>query len=84
AVAVALFAGGGYWLDQRFGTGWIFTLLGLAIGFAGAFRLLYKEVYGDSAAGGNARAGRGAERNERSATGARPEEERSDDGDGAH
>lgn len=62
AVAVALFAGGGYWLDRRLGTGWIFTLLGLALGFAGAFRVLYKEVYGDGdRAGGAKGARRGAE-----------------------
>lgn len=44
-LAVALGTGAGIWLDGRFGTGVIFTLVGLAIGFGGGFIALYREVF---------------------------------------
>ena len=37
----------GYWADSRFGTGPLFILLGLALGFGIAFYNLYREVYGE-------------------------------------
>lgn len=46
AMAVGLFTWGGVWLDGRLGTGALFTLLGLALGFGGGLRALYIEVYG--------------------------------------
>jgi hypothetical protein len=40
AVAVALFAGGGYWLDQRRGGGILWTLVGAGLGLAyGAYEI---------------------------------------------
>ncbi|MCZ6792205.1 MAG: AtpZ/AtpI family protein [Planctomycetota bacterium] len=42
--AVGLFTWGGIWLDGRLETGVLFTLLGLALGFAGGLRALYKEL----------------------------------------
>lgn len=44
-IAVALFTGGGIWLDRRLGTGVLFTLLGLALGFAGGFYRLYRDLF---------------------------------------
>lgn len=32
AIGMAMFSGGGYWLDQRNGGGRLFTLLGIALG----------------------------------------------------
>ena len=45
AMAVGLFTWGGIWLDGSLGTGALFTLLGLALGFGGGLRALYLEVY---------------------------------------
>ncbi len=40
-VVVALFTGGGYWLDSRLGMLPVWTLVGLAVGFAaGLYRLV--------------------------------------------
>lgn len=46
--AVGLFTWGGIWLDGRLETGVLFTLLGLALGFAGGLRALYKELFGST------------------------------------
>ena len=48
-LAIALGTGAGIWLDGRFGTGVIFTLLGLALGFIGGFLVLYREVFPEKA-----------------------------------
>jgi F0F1-type ATP synthase assembly protein I len=45
AVSVALFTLGGVWLDRRLGTGVLFTLLGLALGFGGGFYAMYRDLY---------------------------------------
>jgi F0F1-type ATP synthase assembly protein I len=42
-LAVGLLTAGGIWLDRRLGTVVLFTLLGLALGFAGGFLTLYRE-----------------------------------------
>ena len=44
-VAVGAFTAGGYWLDRRLGTGVLFTLSGLALGFAGGLYSLYTAVF---------------------------------------
>ena len=44
-VSVALFTLGGVWLDRRLGTGVLFTLLGLALGFGGGFYAMYRDLY---------------------------------------
>ena len=44
-VAVGLFTLGGVWLDRRLGTGVLFTLLGLALGFGGGFYAMYRDLY---------------------------------------
>lgn len=46
-VGVGLFTFGGIWLDRKLGTRVLFTLLGFALGFAGALRLIYAELFGD-------------------------------------
>jgi hypothetical protein len=51
-IAVALFTAGGIWLDRQLEKSWgtepLFTVLGFALGFAGGFVVLYREVYGSS------------------------------------
>ncbi len=44
-VAVVAFTLGGYWLDRRLGTGVLFTLTGLALGFAGGLYSLYTALF---------------------------------------
>jgi len=44
-VAVVLFTLAGVWLDGRLGTRVLFTLLGLALGFAGGFYAMYRDLY---------------------------------------
>ena len=44
-VAVVLFTVLGVWLDSRLGTGVLFTLLGLALGFGGGFYAMYRDIY---------------------------------------
>jgi len=44
-IAVGLFTFAGVWLDGRLGTGVLFTLLGLALGFGGGFYALYRDLY---------------------------------------
>ena len=44
-LAVGLFTAGGLWLDRRLGTVVLFTLTGLAIGFAGGFIALQRELF---------------------------------------
>ena len=46
-VGVGLFTFGGIWLDRKLGTQVLFTLLGLCLGFAGALRSIYSEIYGE-------------------------------------
>jgi hypothetical protein len=46
-VGVGLFTFGGIWLDQKLGTLVLFTLLGLFLGFAGALRSIYSDIYGE-------------------------------------
>lgn len=43
--AVGLFTWGGIELDRKLGTGVLFTILGLILGFAGGLRALYREIY---------------------------------------
>jgi hypothetical protein len=57
-LSVGIFTGGGVWLDRRLGTLVLFTLIGLALGFAGGFFALYRELYpqprdGDGKRGGD-------------------------------
>jgi F0F1-type ATP synthase assembly protein I len=44
-VSIALPLALGIWLDRRWGTKVLFTLLGLAVGFAAALYSLYGELY---------------------------------------
>jgi len=44
-LSVAIFVGGGIWLDRRLGTKVLFTLLGLALGFGGGVYSLYREFF---------------------------------------
>lgn len=44
-LSIAIFTGGGIWLDRWLGTVVLFTLLGLALGFAGGLYSLYREVF---------------------------------------
>ncbi len=44
-LSIGLFTGGGIWLDRRLGTVVLFTLVGLALGFAGGLYSLYREVF---------------------------------------
>ncbi len=44
-LSVGLFTAGGIWLDRRLGTVVLFTLVGLALGFAGGLYTLYREVF---------------------------------------
>jgi F0F1-type ATP synthase assembly protein I len=44
-LSVAIFTGIGIWLDRRLGTVVLFTLLGLALGFAGGLVALYRELF---------------------------------------
>ena len=46
SVAVGLLTWGGVWLDERFDTKILFTLLGLALGFGGGLRAMYVDLYG--------------------------------------
>ena len=55
--AVGLFTWGGIWLDGKFETGVLFTLLGLALGFAGGLRALYKELFRSASSPGPPDAG---------------------------
>ncbi len=43
---ILLFTGGGIWLGRKYDQEALFTLLGLALGFAVGFWSLYKELYG--------------------------------------
>lgn len=43
-LAVALFTGGGIWLDRRCGTQVLFTLVGLVLGFSGGLLSIYREL----------------------------------------
>ena len=45
-LAIAVCTGGGVYLDRSFGTVVLYTLLGLALGFAGGFYSLYREFFG--------------------------------------
>jgi hypothetical protein len=51
--AVGLCTWGGIWLDGKLGTKVLFTLLGLAFGFAGGFYALYLDIYGRKGSGKN-------------------------------
>ena len=42
---------GGNWLGRKYDMATLFTLLGLALGFAVGFWSLYKELYGDGPGG---------------------------------
>lgn len=44
ALAIALFAVGGNWLDERLGTGPLFVLLGAFLGFGGGFYRMYAQL----------------------------------------
>ncbi len=44
-LSVGLFTAGGIWLDRRLGTVVLFTLAGLALGFAGGIYELYREFF---------------------------------------
>ncbi|HDY64819.1 MAG TPA: AtpZ/AtpI family protein [Phycisphaerae bacterium] len=43
-VIIGVLLGGGYWLDTRLGTLPLWTLVGLAVGFAGALYRLVRQV----------------------------------------
>jgi F0F1-type ATP synthase assembly protein I len=45
-LAVGLPTALGIWLDRRWGTKVLFTLLGLALGFTGGFYSIYGELFG--------------------------------------
>ena len=47
-VGIGLFTLAGVWLDRELGTVVLFTLLGLALGFGGSLRSMYRDLYGDS------------------------------------
>lgn len=47
-LGIGLFTFAGIWLDRKLGTVVLFTVLGLAIGFAGALRSVYADLYGKS------------------------------------
>lgn len=63
-LAVAMFTGGGIWLDRRLGTVVLFTLLGLVLGFGGGLYTLYREfiLRKASSSRGDATAERGPDR----------------------
>ena len=48
---VGLFTWGGIWLGRKYDLEVLFTLLGLAFGFAVGFWSLYKELYGFASGG---------------------------------
>lgn len=43
-VSILVFLYAGQWLDRRFGTGSLFTLLGVLLGAGGAFYSLYRRL----------------------------------------
>ncbi|MFQ5636629.1 MAG: AtpZ/AtpI family protein [bacterium] len=45
ALAIALGAGGGYWLDVQLNTSPLFLVIGLFVGAAAAFLNIYRAVY---------------------------------------
>jgi len=58
ALAIALFAIGGNWVDERLGTGPLFVLLGAFLGFGGGFYRMYAQlVLKDRKDGGGDEAG---------------------------
>jgi hypothetical protein len=59
-LAVGIFTAGGVWLDRRLGTLVLFTLLGLALGFAGGLFALYRELYPDRRGGKHGDGDRGS------------------------
>lgn len=44
ALCVGIGVGGGYWLDEKFKTGLVLTLVGLALGLIAAVVAMYLEI----------------------------------------
>ncbi|MDA8037970.1 MAG: AtpZ/AtpI family protein [Actinomycetota bacterium] len=44
ALCLGVGVGGGYWLDETFRTGLLFTFLGLVLGIAAAIAAVYLEI----------------------------------------
>ena len=45
AMTIALFTGGGFWLDRKLGTTPLCLLIGLFLGFGAGFYHLYRAVF---------------------------------------
>ena len=44
AVAIVAFLFAGQWLDKRLGTNGLFTIVGVFVGAAGAFYIMYRKI----------------------------------------
>ena len=53
ALAIALCAGGGYWLDTKLNTIPLFLIVGLLLGATSGFVTIYRAVYPEKAAENN-------------------------------